>query len=315
MSDVKYGEVKPFNDIYTFDCLQNAMMTAARHFDLNYPILSLHKVFYYAIDGDQIKGCSLALFPVRRLADSIGLRIISEKDRRSNWRGRYGMWFNKGGIIVAAVDDYYNPLRKDAYQRMHLPHCILIYGLDIMCGSLSVIESKYRATVLYRNMTLEFEDYEKAHFQKALPGLFIIRKGREDRRIPWKDEYMRICIHYASKSIENLRIFMRHPPAIKTADINKWLANLDTICNHVKVERYIYENIFCDDNLSRIAENIHQAWYLLRAKVIKALIASRSEDISVSILVCLNTIVALENEKLEALTMGKRSAAIGKHSN
>jgi len=201
--------VEPFNDIYTHDCFVNAVLCAAKHYQLDYPMLTLNKIFFYSIDGKQLGSRSITLFSLEELALAIGLEMDKKADCINNWKEHYRIQLERGELIIALLNDYYNPLRIDTYQKEHLPHHILIYSMDDISGNLSVIESKYRTTVWYKNMEMRYDDFEKSHFQTEALYKYICKKRQSDMKTPYKDEYLRSSIHATEQSVTNLENYIR----------------------------------------------------------------------------------------------------------
>ncbi len=297
----KNRSVEPFNDIYTHDCFMNSLLCAARHYQLDYPMLTLHKIFYYSLEEEQLLGRSKIIFPLDELATAIGMEIYKEKDHIQNWKEQYNIAFKRGDIIVVPLDDYYNPLRVDIYNKEHLPHYTLIYNMDDSNETLWVVESKYRTTVSYKNMKMAYVDYEKSHFQNETLCKYILRKSKCNLKIPYKDKYLHINIQLLEKSIANLQNYICYLAQNQVTEKKEWLNNLNEICNQVKVERYIYEKAFCNKDVSFISADIFKIWYLVRTYVVKLSMFNQSDSINSKIIAGLKKIEELEKNKLSIL--------------
>lgn len=293
--------VEPFNDIYTHDCFMNSLLCAARHYQLNYPMLTLHRIFFYAIEGEQLEGRSIIIFPVDELAQALGMEIYKEKDGIGNWKEEYYRVLKRGNIIVALLDDYYNPLRLDIYNKEHLPHYTLIYNMHNSNEILSVVESRYRTTVSYKNMKMRYVDYEKSHFQTETSYKYILEKSKCNLEIPYKDKYLHMSVQLAEQSIVNLHNYICYLSQKEVKEKKEWLNNLNDICNQVKVERYIYDKVFCNKDLSSISADIFMTWYLVRTYVVKLSMINQSDTIGSRIIASLKKIEKLERKKLSML--------------
>lgn len=293
--------VEPFNDIYTHDCFMNSLLCAARHYQLNYPMLTLHRIFFYAIEGEQLEGRSIIIFPVDELAQALGMEIYKEKDGIGNWKEEYYRVLKRGNIVVALLDDYYNPLRLDIYNKEHLPHYTLIYNMDNSNEILSVVESRYRTTVSYKNMKMRYVDYEESHFQTETSYKYILEKSKCNLEIPYKDKYLHMSVQLAEQSIVNLHNYICYLSQKEVKEKKEWLNNLNDICNQVKVERYIYDKVFCNKDLSSISADIFMTWYLVRTYVVKLSMIKQSDTIGSRIIASLKKIEKLERNKLSML--------------
>ncbi|GMQ56214.1 hypothetical protein AN1V17_06070 [Vallitalea sediminicola] len=293
--------VEPFNDIYTHDCFMNSLLCAARHYKLNYPMLTLHRIFFYALEGEQLEGRSIIMFPIDELALALGMEVYKEKDDIRNWKEEHDRVLKRGNIIVALLDDYYNPLRLDIYNKEHLPHYTLIYNMDNRNELLSVVESRYRTTVSYKNMKMRYVDYEKSHFQTETLHKYILKKSKCNLEIPYKDIYIHMSVQLAEQSIANLHNYICYLSQNEVTEKKEWLKNLNDICNQVKVERYIYDKVFCNKHLSSISADIFMTWYLVRTYVVKLSMIKQSDTIGLRIIASLKKIEKLERKKLSIL--------------
>ncbi len=293
--------IEPFNDIYTHDCFMNSLLCAARYYQLDYPVLTLHRIFFYSLEGEQLEGQSIIMFPIEELALALGMEIYKEKDDIRNWKEQHNIAFKRGDIIVAPLDDYYNPLRVDIYNKEHLPHYTLIYDMDNRNETLSVVESRYRTTVSYKNMKMRYADYEKSHFQTETLYKYVLKKSKCNLKIPYKDKYLHMNVQLAEQSIANLQKYICYLSKNEVTEKKEWLKNLNDICNQVKVERYIYEKAFCNKDLSSISTDIFKTWYLVRTYVLKLSMINQSDTIGSKIIAGLKEIAKLEKNKLSML--------------
>ena len=295
--------VEPFNDIYTHDCFMNTLLCAADYYHLDYPILTLHKGFYYSFDGEQLGGNSVVLFPIDEMAMSIGLKINKEKDEIENWREQYKIKFEQDDIIIAPVDDYFNPLRVDIYQKEHLPHYILIYDMDNMNQTLSVIESRYRDAVSYKNMKIRYDDFEKSHFRTENFYKYVYKKINRDINFSYEKDYLYNCIKLTEQSVFNLQNCFHYLSENEAVYDKGWLNNINNICNQVKIERYVFKKVFHNSDLFSVVNEIYQAWYLLRTKIVKLSMKSQANDTPSKNITYLKKIEKLERDKLNILRL------------
>lgn len=293
--------VQPFNDVYTHDCFMNSLLCAARHYQLDYPILTLHRIFYYSMEGKQLVGSSEISFSIKALAGAAGLIISKENDHVEDWKEQYGTAFKRGDLILVQHDDFYNPLRVDTYNKDHLPHYTLIYDMDNKNETLSVIESRYRKTVSYKNMKMQYKDYVKSRFQEKNLTKYILRKGRNTSEYPYKKLYLDRHVKLEEPSITNLGRYICYLSKNKIMTDNSIMDHFNDICNQVKIERYQYEQVFCNQDLSYISDEIYKNWYLIRTYVVKLSMLDQAEMIQSKMVTGLRKIKELEEEKLRVL--------------
>lgn len=294
--------VEPFNEVYTHDCFINALLCVAKHYQLDYPMLTLHENFIYVFHGERLNGRRVTLVPIEELALAIGLCVYREKDGIKNWREEYKTQFERGKVIITSVNDYYNPLRIDAYKRKCVPHYVLVYDMDDKKELLSLIESRYRATVLYKNLKMRYNDFEKSHFQSEQSYIYICQKTKRKKKLPYQKEYLHSSISLTDQSISNLEHYIQYLSNHDIVDKGTWLKDLDDICNQMKVEQYVFKQFFLNDDLTGIVTDIYQTWYLLRARAVKLFIMKRDDNMSLNVIDYLNKIKKLEKDKLDVLS-------------
>ena len=296
----KYN-VKPINDIYTHDCFMNSLLCAAKSFQLNYDLLTLHKSYFYIFSDMKFRVSSAEIFQISELSSAIGMSLTRERDDRNNWKEKYENYFLDGKMIIAAVDDFYNPLRKDVYRKKHLPHYILVYGMKSECENLLVIESQYRATVSYNNMKLSFDDFEKCHFAIKEESICISKKSRKEILGCHKKLFLTKCIDLTLKSIDGMLKFLDYLSSHQIKDKEGWLDDLNDVCNDTKVELYVFKNVIFIDDVSYITEKIYTIWYFLRAKTYSLLLRKQYKDLEKKISSYVKKILELEKRKYNLL--------------
>lgn len=298
---IKNRTIKPFNDIYTHDCFMNTLLCTAKYYQLDYPILTLCSGFSLFMVGEQLCRKIENLFSIDDLALAIGLEIKKENDCIDYWIEQYKSLFDQDAIIIAPVDDYYNPLRMDVYHKKHLPHYILIYNMDNIQKELLIIESRYRETVLYKNLKIKYDDFEKAHFHSQILYKYILKKRNSIIKPVFKKEYIHKSIEFTEKSIYNLKNYIDYLLSNRIKDNKEWLKNLNEICNQVKIEQYIFQNVFCSNNIVEVVKAIYETWYFIRTQVFKLVMVGYSNNILIKIVSYLRRIESLERDKLHML--------------
>ena len=63
--------------------------------------------------------------------------------------------------------------------------------MDNTVKKLSVVESKYRETVAYKNMKIRYRDYEKSHFQPETLFRFALKKTECVADETYKERYLK----------------------------------------------------------------------------------------------------------------------------
>lgn len=297
----KNKTVEPFNIAYTHDCFINALLCAAKYYLLDFLILALHCYAFYDIEGNQLVSKKVKVFSIEELSNIIGLKICRKRDYLIQWKQEYKSDFECGNLIIAPHDDYYNPLRIDAYNKIHAPHYTLLYDMNDKDSTLSVIESKYRMTVFYKNMKMRYEDYEKSHFQKGMMYRYVLSKDMHNLKVQYKEKYKERYLHIiqflTDQSISNLDYYICNLCQNASIDIAEWIENLNNICNQSKVECYIFDNIIGNESLATISIEILNSWYLVRRNVVKLQMLEQSPLTKAKIIDELRIIEELEKKK------------------
>ena len=126
MGKVILENINPFVDIWYKDCF---FMSLMHLLNLQQKIYLLFNEFYiYSKDSTlSIKTLKYDEDNIFKLLPKIGLNC-KYKMKISDIQSEIIKSLNNKEWIILAVDPFYEDIRKDAYKKLHIPHCLLIYG-------------------------------------------------------------------------------------------------------------------------------------------------------------------------------------------
>lgn len=70
---------------------------------------------------------------------------------------------DKNCPVIIYIDCFYEPIRVDTYNKIHIPHSITIFGYDIEKEVFNIIEHDYVNGFTYQKQTLSFSDIENSY--------------------------------------------------------------------------------------------------------------------------------------------------------
>lgn len=127
MTDKK--ELLPFNDLYYKSCLYNALFAVVNAIGKNRYSLMANDTFYYYQKNGILEIRTKEEESLQQLLAShrIEAGFFLFNDRKELFH-RVEVIMKKNGFAIIWVDSYFEPMRKDTYQKEHLAHTLLIYG-------------------------------------------------------------------------------------------------------------------------------------------------------------------------------------------
>ena len=180
----------------------------------------------------------------------------------------------KGGMVIALTNDFYNPLRLDMFHKQHKPHNILIYDMDKTKRRLQIVESKYRNAVLYEPLYIEFEDFleTQAHTVEKEMTIVYVDTSTTTKE-PMADflgkafDEMEPAMIISAGRLEVCGELLKE----QQGEIGRegWTAFFNDACNQYQTCAAVYKEIFHHETLAKLADDIYRKWYSLRISFVK----------------------------------------------
>lgn len=250
MVSIKHPErLIPFNEYFHRSCLFNVMIPVLQYYDVNQSFLWAHTYHFNVIKNGLLQKKYVSSLPFAALLNEAGIEIVNG-DATEKLSIAVSQLLTEGLPVIMWVDSYYMQLKQDAYQRIHWPHCLLIYGIESEKGLIHCIENTSVESMAYSKRIIMLQELEQAHegylmhfsdtpFYDQMASLFGIRKNPENitqvNNDVWTQYHSNVC---AQKSI------------IK-GGINKWslfAENIIQLCNNKDEFWELYDDIAYNAN-------------------------------------------------------------------
>lgn len=171
--DSSESKVKPFNTIYYKNCFYNSL----------FPVLiKLNKDINYILTNDAITygiktingfGCIYPVIlerkPLKQLIEDLGIK--AEYTLNSTTEAAFeniDAILGQDGFAIIWVDSYYEPNRRDVFQKTHFAHTLLVYGRRN--NDYIVLEQSHKDALNYKELLIDSEILREAYlgYQKNL---------------------------------------------------------------------------------------------------------------------------------------------------
>ncbi|ADL52338.1 beta-ketoacyl synthase N-terminal-like domain-containing protein [Clostridium cellulovorans] len=259
---IVYEGIKPFNDIFFRDCFYNSFFPILQRnkksimpFMLNaYPIYKLDQQLI-SVEYDVIQG-----FEALCKQEHITYETFAKVD---DIVGEIESGLSHEQLIIVFIDCYYETFRKDTYNKLHWPHTLLIYGMDVENKKFYVLEHTNKDNLGYKNCTLDYQDVIDSYrgCYENFPNMFKygLYKFNIENGEPLEDE-TQVMTEVAAQNI--LAIYDKVSESNKVLDCFKdyfkkilgseqnliensqnLVTNLNNLINIKRAELYKYEQL------------------------------------------------------------------------
>lgn len=318
---VRIESVEPFNALFFRDCQFNTIFAAVKHFGGNIGyFLANDRILYYCHSStESIHGFDVQYKPFwneERVYAACGISC-TKKIKVLNVLEETKNAIRNGKLVILWIDCFYESMRKDVYQKEHLPHSILLYGYDDNKEVFDIIEHSNRDRLDYKYVTIMYKELATC-YQGYLEHFIGVHREESYFEYGSKDSIEKISVFQLMKenmtynkgdlieSVENLK---RITKWIQDAVSNEVLLRnsveplmklLNQIVNAIKVEKYRYEHYIPDgQRLVAQLNDVAFRWEKVRAWIEKFRITFRYQERTVgTIIELLGQIADLEQERI-----------------
>ncbi|MCR5460084.1 MAG: non-ribosomal peptide synthetase [Acetatifactor sp.] len=300
----KVTHVEPFNDIFYRSCINNAFISALKHWGQDeLHILSNDLALYGAAEKGKVpeRVKYLENRKLQELFADAGIEMQVLERSEDIVRDVAGV-LNNDGLVVLGVDCYFESIRKDFYLKDHWPHNILVSGYDGHLKEVTVTEQTGINYLDYHEQKLSFLDMEYAYqsnlqrFPSFEDGKSFIalyqssHEGKKDISHYYKSytEYLRDSMDVVKKHLDNIRnigVYLQERTQ-SLDEINKEYSNmvmlLDGIIDSKTAQAYVYERfIEISEEWSwgrDVMNEIGKAWKRIRNVIYKIKLTQSYEE-------------------------------------
>ncbi|MCP4179823.1 MAG: aminotransferase class III-fold pyridoxal phosphate-dependent enzyme [bacterium] len=152
---------KPFNDVFFKSCFYNSLFPIIQKFGKDIEHILVNDISSYSLQSDKkILRVGIKFDSVRsnkELLNDIGV-ICIEKMRSENIIKEIIESINRNNPVLLWIDCFYESIRNDTFNKIHLDHTILVYGYNIQEETFNIIEHDNCQNLTYDNITIGFKD-------------------------------------------------------------------------------------------------------------------------------------------------------------
>ena len=164
MTDKSFMNIEPYNQLHFTNCFLHSFYPIVNYYErsvLSY-ILSQHYIYSINEHGLLIK---------KRIVIKEKSEIM--KNQGLNESGKYKVEdildtvqnsLSNGKPVITAIDCFYENIRPDAYNKIHLPHFLLICGYDNSKKEFNILEHEYMDSLQYIKRSIEYDILSAAYF-------------------------------------------------------------------------------------------------------------------------------------------------------
>ncbi|WP_051217179.1 DUF1839 family protein [Paenibacillus assamensis] len=209
-------DMEPFNDLYYRNCFYNSFFPVVNHFGGSILPFLLNDVigFHRSEHTEGAGGYELRyqeVQPIETLFSQFHLTVHTGSEF-TNITEEIIQRIRQGHPVIVWIDSYYVPFRKDAYQKQHVDHTILIYGCDEHSQKFHIFEHDRRENLTYKPCMIDYEDLVRAcrgfqdHFQQQEQRVAYYITEFNHGASPWKPELAELQQLFANNQLQNRRL-------------------------------------------------------------------------------------------------------------
>ena len=316
-SKILIESVEPFNDLFFHDCQFNTIFTAVKHFGGNIGYFLANDMILYYFQNRQEFGVQYKSFwNEERVYAACGISC-TKKIKVQNVIEEAKKAIRRGRLVALWIDCYYESMRKDVYQKEHLPHSILLHGYDDKKEVFNIVEHSNRERLDYKHVTITYKELASC-YQGYLE--YFIGVHRKKTYFEYESQHSIEKVSVFQMMKENMAHNRREliDSVEKLRRITKWIQNvvsdeellrnsaeplmerLNQIVNAIKVEKYRLEH-YALDGQSMVAQldEVASRWEKVRAWIGKYRITFRYQERTAgTIMELLEQIADLEQERI-----------------
>lgn len=322
---MKLEDIKPFNDLFYKNCLYNSLFSVVEFYGCQIDPLFSYDIFYYnvVIDGDildHIISINEIKNPAIIVKEDLGLQFHSMLVSSEIFQDIQHAIQNNMPVIIW-VDSYYLPYRKDTYQKKHLPHTLLVYGIFSDNAYLKIIDHDKYETLTYKKRGIATSDLKKAYegylknyssygydtFYKFWRG---IRKYKQSESVIslYKENYKRNK-NIVSDGLMTISLLERYFLKIYQSEslLREQIENLLLKINYVmelkRAEKYVLQRMNGSDRAIELLNEIDLNFKFIRDILAKYLYSKIYDEKALLRSIHFAELLHLEKEKLEIMEL------------
>jgi len=316
--------VEPFNDLFFRDCQFNMIFTAVKYFGGNIGyFLANDQILYYCHtdkENEQEFGVQYKSFwKEKRVYAACGI-FCTAKIKVQDVIGEAKEAIKSGKLVSLWIDSYYESMRKDVYQKEHLPHSILLHGYDDKKEIFHIIEHSNKDKLDYKHITISYNELatcyhgyleyfigahrEKTYFtyegQHSIEKVSVFQLMKEN--IAYNRNELIGSVNKLKEIIEWIRKVVLSEELLKSRAASL-VEMMNQIINAIKVEKYRLE-YFAPESQEIVVQldELATRWEKVRAWIGKYKLTFRYQEKTIEVILeLLEQIAHLEQKRIWAI--------------
>lgn len=179
--------IKPFNEFFFKNCFFDSFFPVIGYYNKSIMPFLINNIAIYKGECKNGRVCLdaeyLSCMDDAEIMFNMGINCLTVTTGE-NLIGNIKKSISNGRPVIIWVDCYYEPIRPDAYLKLHWPHTWLLYGYDDHESLCNIIEHGQRESLSYKERTLCYQDVLNcyhgylANFQrKEEPAYYEFQSG------------------------------------------------------------------------------------------------------------------------------------------
>ena len=326
MDKMILGNINPFIDIWYKDCFFMSLMHLLNPQQKIY--LLFNEFYIYQEDPTlNIKNLKYNKDDIFTLLPKIGLNC-NYRLKVTDIENEIIKSINNKELIIIAVDPFHEDIRKDAYKKLHIPHCLLVYGYSK--EDFYIVEQNYSLSLEYKleriaksrlieayNGFLEEmkkdsdyigEDFPiECKIENQFPTYFTIKKSNKNIIIKMEN-LINFILNSIPILLDSLKILKKQENYLqklykkgKEKQLTELIFQINKIIITRKIDDFRFQKLSSNRQKMLIQESIKN-WTYLRTIFSKLLFSRKyNEDHFINIILSIRKIFECENEYYTSL--------------
>lgn len=307
-------KIKPFNDIWFKDCFHMAFLPAIGHVLGNNECVLFNQLYLYHLNN---YGITLKCREFHSLYDIAAKKNISCMPfiKVYDIAEFIQMAIRTGHFIIVGIDNYYEEIRKDFFQKKHQAHSVLLYGIEQSLDTkVFVLDQPFFHSYAYQTYQMSFYNLINAYnsyvdrmkdnsfFANRLshiccinsiqPSACLIYNNKLDNQETDRDS--RFCfkrelinnhkdIYIHLENILQYKNILEESYSYTVTDPicgDKIIEDLNNLILSKNVEFYVFERLFkADKGRKTLQSEIINGWSFIRAAFSKARFSNKANKL------------------------------------
>ena len=186
---MKKLDITPYNDVLYNDCMMNSIFPMLSFYgvDIYQDIIFLDYPRFFVNPEKGILGNIVemqSILSINHLLQKNNLSITAKDIRPDRLSIFIKNMINANQPVLISVDCFYFEFRKDAFQKNHMAHTVLIYGYNDKKNTFTILEHEYESSLTFIERDIPtkmlLESYKSYYDNCKKNALFIVEQKKSN---------------------------------------------------------------------------------------------------------------------------------------